>query len=453
VRGLALRIPAVRQIKIGFAALLLTLLALWMLSDTTTLAPVSAMGIRTPMVNLTGVLAMGAMSVAMILAIRPESFESLLNGLDKMYRLHKWLGVTGAGLALAHLAFVDLPQLLEAMGASMPSPHRGGARATVEGFAGVLFAQRHAAESVGMLALVALLALVAVALIRQVPYRLFVWTHRLLAVVYLALVYHAVVLLPVEYWRAALGVPFGLLLAGGVAGAVLSLVRRVGYVRRTVGTVTAVVPHADNRVLEVAVRLAGRWPGHAAGQFAFVSFDRSEGPHPFTITSAWEGDGALRFLIKELGDYTRRLPGLLHTGDTVRVEGPYGRFVFDGGLQHQIWVGGGIGITPFVARMEQLAGHRDGRHVDLFYATREPDAAFIALITRIARDAKVRLHVIVEATDGLLDAARIRALVPEWRAADLWFCGPTRFGGALRAGFMTSGMRSEDFHQELFSMR
>ena len=42
-------------------------------------------------------------------------------------------------------------------------------------------------------------------------------------------------------------------------------------------------------------------------------------------------------------------------GQPVTVEGPYGRFTFDDGAERQIWIGGGIGIAPFVARMKALA--------------------------------------------------------------------------------------------------
>jgi predicted ferric reductase len=40
----------------------------------------------------------------------------------------------------------------------------------------------------------------------------------------------------------------------------------------------------------------------------------------------------------------------------VTVEGPYDRFDFEDGKRRQIWVGAGIGITPFIVRMKQLAG-------------------------------------------------------------------------------------------------
>jgi predicted ferric reductase len=243
------------------------------------------------------------------------------------------------------------------------------------------------------------------------------------------------------------------LMAGGTVGAVVSLLRRVGHRRKVVAEIEELVHFRDNRVLKVGLRFLDPWPGHQAGQFAFVTFDAVEGAHPFTISSGWKDDGRLFFLIKGLGDYTSRLPELLHVGDTVTVEGPYGRFAFGGGKARQIWVGGGIGITPFIARLQALAVQPDGKPVDLFYSTSAPDEDFIARLRRAADAARARLHVLVAAKDGRLDVARICEAVPQWAQADIWFCGPAGFGQALREGFTAKGLSPDDFHQELFDMR
>ena len=41
----------------------------------------------------------------------------------------------------------------------------------------------------------------------------------------------------------------------------------------------------------------------------------------------------------------------------------------------------------------------------------------------------------------------------DWREADVWFCGPARFGRILRDGLVGLGFPAERFHQELFEMR
>jgi hypothetical protein len=73
-------------------------------------------------------------------------------------------------------------------------------------------------------------------------------------------------------------------------------------------------------------------------------------------------DPRITFITKALGDHTRTLHERLKAvGMPVTVEGPYGCFDFDDEKPRQIWVGAGIGITPFVARMKQLATQPGGR--------------------------------------------------------------------------------------------
>jgi len=161
----------------------------------------------------------------------------------------------------------------------------------------------------------------------------------------------------------------------------------------------------------------------------------------------------MQFLIKELGDYTRVLPVTLKVGDPVKIEGPYGQFTFDNLRVQQIWVGGGIGITPFVARLTELGRKPDSKTVDLFYATAMPYTLAIHKLRRLAHEANVRLHVMIEARDGRLTAQQICQEVPDWQSSDIWFCGPRSFGQALRKNFTSRGFADERFHEELFDMR
>jgi predicted ferric reductase len=187
-----------------------------------------------------------------------------------------------------------------------------------------------------------------------------------------------------------------------------------------------------------------------------VSFYDGNGTeaHPFTISSAWKGGGLLRFHVKNLGDHTARLPMTLKVGDRAMVEGPYGCFRFEGDSPRQIWVAGGIGITPFLARMEELV-HRGAIKgaADLFYCVRNPDGAFVENLKQLAEAAGVTLHIVIDGHDRPLDAEKLCAEVPEWKDASLWFCGPSGFGHALRQGLASRGFEAKHFHQELFEMR
>ena len=48
---------------------------------------------RKEMINLTGIIAFVMMGVIMLLALRPKFLEPLFQGLDKIYYVHKWLGI------------------------------------------------------------------------------------------------------------------------------------------------------------------------------------------------------------------------------------------------------------------------------------------------------------------------------------------------------------------------
>ena len=445
-----------KNIRFAYAGLLLLLSLLWWMADPLLPQGYEYFALRTVAINYTGVIGIGVMSVGMMLALRPVRVEPLLDGLDKTYRLHKWLGITGLVFSVIHWLWAQGTKWAVGWG-WLVKPERGP-RPTLTDPVEVFFrAQRGLAESVGEWAFYAAVVLIVLALTKRFPYRLFFKTHRLLALAYLALVFHSVLLTPFAYWAQPMGIVLALLMTGGSVAAVVSLSGRVGHRRKAVGEIEELVNFPDNRVLKVAIRFKDRWPGHEAGQFAFVTFSTAEGAHPFTISSGWQGDGRLFFLIKGIGDYTARLPELLHVGDLVTVEGPYGRFDFANGgasgKRRQIWVGGGIGITPFIARMKALAVESDGRAVDLFYSTAEPDEEFIARLRRDAQAAGVKLHVLVSARDGRLDTARICDAVPGWAEADVWFCGPGGFGQALREGFVARGLPAADFHQELFDMR
>ncbi len=442
-----------KRIRLIFATLCLGLTALWLAADPGVLTgPRTFAAIRFPLVQFTGILAMGAMGVSLLLALRSVAFEPHVGGLDKSYRLHKWLGVAGLVMVIGHWLLIQAPDWLVTLGVMAPPPRASGPRPAAQGIA-LFKTLQGPAKSVGEACFYAAVVLIVLALLRWFPYRYFLQTHRLLAVVFLILVFHAVVLLKPAYWTHTLAYAIAAIMAGGALASIYILFRRVGRTRQAVGQVESVSSHQDGRILGVNVCLKDRWVAHEAGQFAFVTFDDDEGPHPFTISSTWKGDGRLVFLIKGLGDYTSELPAKLAPGALVVVEGPYGRFTFGGKRQRQIWVSAGIGITPFLSRMQQLASWPDDKTIDLFHATANRDEEPIRQLRGIASAANVRLHVWVGAEEGRLTAEQIKRDLPDWKSADVWFCGPVAFGKDLRKDFVSSGLSAGAFHQELFHLR
>ncbi len=77
-----------KRVKTAFWTALVLVAALWLAADPLALRPSGFFALRGSMVQLSGVLAMTCMSLAMILALRPRWPEHWFGGLDKMYRPH-----------------------------------------------------------------------------------------------------------------------------------------------------------------------------------------------------------------------------------------------------------------------------------------------------------------------------------------------------------------------------
>ncbi|MDO9482748.1 MAG: ferric reductase-like transmembrane domain-containing protein [Hydrogenophaga sp.] len=443
-----------KRIRVSLMAMLVLLTALWLAADTLFPEPFTYFSFRGVFVQFSGVLSIGLMAMAMLLALRPTWLERPLDGLDKMYRLHKWLGVSALVAAVLHWWVAKGTKWMVGWGWLERPVRQPRPEETLGAVEGWLRSQRGLAESIGEWVFYVAAVLIVLALIKRFPYHLFVKTHKWLAAAFLALVYHSTVLTKFDYWTQPVGwVLAALMLAGSIA-AVLALLGRIGAGRKVQGTIESLTEYPALRVLETTVRLQSGWPGHAAGQFAFVTSDRSEGAHPYTIASAWRpADGRLTFITKALGDHTSRLRERLKIGMPVTVEGPYGCFDFEDAQPHQIWIGAGIGITPFVARLKHRTANPDHRTIDLFHPTADFDQAAIDRLTVDAAAAGVRLHLLVDGQDGRLNGQRIREAVPQWHSASVWFCGPAGFGQALREDFGASGLPADRFHQELFEMR
>lgn len=449
-----------KRIKLALAASILLPVALWLLADSLAPDPLTYFAFRAPFVQLTGIIAIVAMSGSTFLALRPRWLEPRLGGLDKMYRLHKWLGIAGLAAGILHWWWAQGSKWMVGWGWLGRPLHGGGQESGAGGGQGLgslvswLHGQRGLAEVLGEWAFYAMAALIVLALWKRFPYRLFVRTHRWIALPYLVLVYHAVILTKPWYWAEPVGWLLAAMLTTGVAAALLALLGRIGAGRKVAGAIASITEYPELRVLETRVRLQAGWPGHKAGQFAFVQSDRKEGAHPYTIASAWNpADPQVTFITKALGDHTARLREQLRKGMNVTVEGPYGCFDFEDDRPRQIWIGAGIGITPFVARMKHLARNPSARPVDLFHPTADVSEAAIGKLKADAAAAQVRLHVLVSPRDGMLTAEDVRKAVPDWRTASIWFCGPPGFGAALQADFAAQGLPAADFHQELFEMR
>jgi predicted ferric reductase len=195
---------------------------------------------------------------------------------------------------------------------------------------------------------------------------------------------------------------------------------------------------------------------HAPGEFAFLSVrsrpDIPDEPHPLSIASP-PHTSRLRFGFKAIGDWTRQLATLV-PGDRLVVYGPYGEFHAYNLHHHrkQIWIGGGIGITPFLSMLAYEAHNDDAKDVWLYYAVNDrPSAAFDAELQRSVAantDDRVRYACVV---GERLTAARIAEDVGDLSGVAVLMCGPTPMMRGLAQEFEALGVPKRRIYFEDFA--
>lgn len=402
--------------------------------------------LRQQSLYITGILSIAFMSLSMFLAARPAWLEKPLGGLDRMYALHKQSSIWAIVMAAAHwLSKLASGPIRDLIGTDN-RPARDIVLYGMESLRGI-------AKDSGEWTLYLLFGMLALSLWKLFPYRPWRLLHRSMPVLYLILVFHTIALSPMRYWVQPLGIMLVIMMALGSWAAVRALSNSIGSKKQHQGVVQSITQHDD--LLEVHCKVDSNWQ-HQAGQFALVTFDAKEGAHPFTISSACiPGSGLLSFHIKALGDYTTSLAHALQPGHAVKIEGPYGCFNAQQADKRytQVWVAGGVGLTPFLAllqqRQQQSTEQRTSVH--MHYCTRDAanDAMLSTLLTLCKEDGHVQLTVHDTACKQRFSANDL----PTEHAFQVWFCGPKGLRHALKTGINSLQLRCKGFHHELFDMR
>ena len=173
--------------------------------------------------------------------------------------------------------------------------------------------------------------------------------------------------------------------------------------------------------------------------------------HPYSLSAA-PTKNHVRITVKDLGDHSRSL-AMLKPGTRVFVEGPYGAFTAGRStMPHVVLVGGGVGITPIRALMDEFNG---GAQIDvIFRASREEDLVLKAEMDYLANnsDGSMRIHYLVGSrTNHPMDAHSLKALVPQFADSDIYICGPEPLVSAVRKAAEDLGVPKNRFHDEAFA--
>jgi predicted ferric reductase len=110
-----------------------------------------------------------------------------------------------------------------------------------------------------------------------------------------------------------------------------------------------------------------------SGQFVWLKLGRNPfglSEHPFSISSAPAQRPRIAFTIKESGDFSAQI-GDIRVDTTAYLAGPHGSFTRERGEAGAIvFVAGGVGLSPIISMLRQLAAERYAHPVSLIYGNR-----------------------------------------------------------------------------------
>ncbi|MEU7379882.1 globin domain-containing protein [Streptomyces sp. NPDC042207] len=205
-------------------------------------------------------------------------------------------------------------------------------------------------------------------------------------------------------------------------------------------------------------------PGYRAGQYVSVGVELPDGARQirqYSLTAA-PGSPERQFAVKRVagdattpdGEVSNHLHAHVRVGDVLQLSAPYGDLVIEETEAPLLLASAGIGVTPMIAMLEQLAlaGHR--APVTVVHADRSPTAHALrsdhqAYASKLP-DARPVFFYEQDAEGagrpGLVDLGDVE--VPAGTRA--YLCGPLPFMRAVREQLIGKGVSPADIHYEVF---
>lgn len=384
-----------------------------------------------------GLIGMAMFSLNLLLSARLKFLEGMFDGLNRIYLNHHTFGATAFILLLFHpllLVIKFIPLSL---------------RAAAEFF----LPSNNSAQNFGIYGLSLMMIILAITFYGRWAYQNWKFTHQFLGLAFFLGSLHVFFISSDVSLYFPLRVYMFSLIVLGLAGIIYRtlfswlLVRKYPYRVKAIRKINSLVQEIELAAMDRALE-------YRPGQFIFINFLQqglSREFHPFTISSA-PAENNLRLTVKQLGDFTGELLALTE-GASANIEGPFGKFSFlEVETKKQIWVAGGIGITPFLSMARSLKEYADYQ-IDLFYCVKtQSEAVFIEELNEIA-GATGQLKVILFCADkqGYISAEQIEkysGLVGK----EIFVCGPPALMKSLKEQFSKLKIPRERVHSEEFAI-
>ena len=380
-----------------------------------------------------GASALACMATSCILASRWHGIEWLFGGLDRVYETHKWLGIWALVFAAYHLVFkaeLDAWQL-----------------------ASIVELPKYWTRLVRQLSFVVLGLIILLALNRKIPYNNWRWLHKFSGPLFLIIILHWLSIESPITLTSPAGIWLALLCTVGVIAALYKM-GLYPFIAKSGEYRLSAVSHS-NAALHLEFEPVGNGFPFEAGQFAFISLKAAglHEPHPFTIANAYSDNGHLHFLIRELGDYTKELSKKVKVGMLADIYAPYGDFKRLPNAKREIWVGAGVGISPFISWLEdKTIGHFE--RATLIYCF-SPSRAFPSAehMQEMTDQSGANFVANPSGSDALAETIRQAASEVSAEDVQISFCGPKGLLEKVQELMKENSIPANNIHYECFDFR
>lgn len=393
--------------------------------------------------QITGITGTLLFSWSLILSYRNKITEIIFGGLDKAYRIHHLSGMYGLFLLLLHPLFLSIPKLVYSAEYAMNffTPFKTST-----------------AVDFGIFSILFFMTLIGITLFGVIfSYQSLKKFHMFLGGAFLLGAVHGFLIESDISESVFLRVwVLGFVVLGLCAYLTYTFLKKVTVPKKMFTIID--VKKIEGGITQLSLSPVVSGVTHLPGQFGFFSFVdstvvKNSEVHPFTISS-WRGDGSLVISVKTLGDFTESL-SQEKKETRVEMEGPFGEFSYGYGGNKQVWVAGGVGVTPFASFAEHILTQKEFLYdVDFFYSVRtKNDTAFDELFNKVSKTyPSFKYHPMPSDTDGYVTGDLLMQKVSDISTRDIFVCGPPPMMKSLLLSLKGFGIKGSKIHSELFSL-
>lgn len=382
-------------------------------------------------------------AIALLAVVRAQALEPLFGGLDRAVRLHRRLGLAAFVLLVVHVIALALHAVQTGQSVSvMLVPFWSDEARTID-----------------IIVFYILIGLGILAYDKRLRHERWLAFHRFIGLLFLLGTAHAAIepgtlhsFEPLRTWMI-------ILLLVGSAAWIYRIFLFSSFGPRYRYEVKEAKSTSEDTV-DLWLKPHDRRMMYEPGTFVFLrvpSFaEQAKELHPFSLSSTPVARD-LRISARQVGDFTKRLSSL-EPGKQVDVFGPFGSFTPQRfhPYRRMVWIGAGIGITPFLGMLSFELSNDDFRRIWFYYIARSKEEAVYDAEIRdrfLKADSFIDYHLWLTGEQGRLTARQIAEEVAPLDDYAVMICGRARFANDMRQQFRKLGLPREKIIMEELQFR